>query len=62
MQDHILAFMKDPVESRPAIGWHLYHYGGNVLRFGAEGVPIKNASGYAIDGPCFGNGTYNLFP
>jgi carboxylesterase type B len=62
MQDHILAFMKDPVKGPPAIGWHPYHYGGNVLRFGAQGVPIQNASGYAIDGPCFGNGTYNPFP
>ncbi|KAJ6113798.1 Alpha/Beta hydrolase protein [Penicillium sp. IBT 18751x] len=62
MQDHILAFMKDPLNGPPAIGWNPYHYGGNVLRFGAEGIPMKNVSGYEIDGPCFGNGTYNPFP
>ncbi|KAJ5627516.1 Alpha/Beta hydrolase protein [Penicillium herquei] len=62
MQDHILAFMKDPVNGPPAIGWTPYTYGSNVLRFGANGIPVQNASGYAIDGPCYGNGTYNPFP
>ncbi|KAJ6016990.1 carboxylesterase [Penicillium sp. IBT 35674x] len=62
MQDHILAFMKDPVKGPPAIGWMPYTYGSNVLRFGAQGVPVQNVSGYEIDGPCFGNGTYNPFP
>jgi carboxylesterase type B len=62
MQDHVLAFMKDPVNGPPALGWLPYTYGSNVLRFGAEGVPIQNVSGYEIDGPCFGNGTYNPYP
>ncbi|KAJ5833805.1 Alpha/Beta hydrolase protein [Penicillium riverlandense] len=62
MQDHILAFMKDPKDGPPAIGWNPYTYGGNVVRFGANGVPVQNASGYAIDGPCYGEGTYDPFP
>ncbi|KAJ5618937.1 carboxylesterase [Penicillium lagena] len=62
MQDHILAFMKDPEDGPPAIGWNPYTYGGSVLRFGANGVPVQNASGYAIDGPCYGEGTYDPFP
>lgn len=62
MQDYILAFMKDPVNGPPAMGWLPYTYGGNVLRFGAGGVAVQNASGYDIDGPCYGNGTYNSFP
>lgn len=62
MQDAVLAFMKDPIKGPPAIGWLPYTYGSNVLRFGAGGVPVQNVSGYEIDGPCFGNGTYNSFP
>jgi hypothetical protein len=62
MQDHIMAFMKDPENGPPAIGWNPYTYGGNVVQFGANGVPVQNASGYAIDGPCYGDGIYNPFP
>lgn len=62
MQDYILAFMKDPVKGPPAMGWLPYTYGGNVLRFGADNIAVQNASGYDIDGPCYGNGTYNSFP
>ncbi|KFY24895.1 hypothetical protein V491_01976 [Pseudogymnoascus sp. VKM F-3775] len=62
MQDYILAFMKDPVKGPPAMGWLHYTYGGNVFRFGADNIAVQNASGYDIDGPCYGNGTYNSFP
>ncbi|KAJ5601471.1 carboxylesterase [Penicillium lagena] len=62
MQDHILAFMKDPIQGPPAKGWFPYTYGGDVLRFGGDGLAVQNVSGYSIDGPCFGNGTYNPFP
>ncbi|KAG4434600.1 hypothetical protein IFR05_009925 [Cadophora sp. M221] len=62
IQDYVFAFMKDPVNGPPFLGWLPYTYGGNVLRFGAGGVPVQNASGYDIDGPCYGNGTYDPFP
>ncbi|KAH8646870.1 carboxylesterase [Xylariales sp. PMI_506] len=62
MQDHILAFMKDPVSGPAAIGWLPYTYGGSVIRFGGDGIAAQNVSGYEIDGPCFGNGTYDPFP
>lgn len=62
MQDYVLAFMKDPVNGPLEMGWLPYTYGSNVLRFGAGGVPVQNVSGYEIDGPCFGNGTYDPFP
>ncbi|KAJ5246708.1 Alpha/Beta hydrolase protein [Penicillium chermesinum] len=62
MQDMIFAFLKDPVKGPPALGWLPYTYGSNVLRFGADGVPVQNVSGYEIDGPCYGNGTYNPYP
>lgn len=62
MQEYILAFMKDPINGPPSMGWMPYTYGSNVLRFGANGVPVQNVSGYEIDGPCYGNGTYNPFP
>lgn len=62
MQDHLLAFIKDPKEGPAALGWTPYTYGGSVLRFGADGIPVQKVSGYEIDGPCIGNGTYNAFP
>ncbi|KAJ5098121.1 carboxylesterase [Penicillium argentinense] len=62
MQDHLLAFMKDPKKGPASLGWVPYTYGGKVIRFGANGIPAQNVSGYEIDGPCFGNGTYNPFP
>lgn len=62
MQDLILSFMKNPYGGPPAMGWQPYTYGTNVLRFGADGVAVQNVTGYEIDGPCFGNGTYNPFP
>lgn len=62
MQDHLLAFMKDPKKGPAALGWYPYTYGSSVLRFGAGGIPVQKVSGYEIDGPCFGNGTYDAFP
>ena len=54
--------MKDPKEGPAALGWTPYSYGGSILRFGADGIPVQKVSGYEVDGPCFGNGTYNAFP
>ncbi|KAH6724201.1 Alpha/Beta hydrolase protein [Leptodontidium sp. MPI-SDFR-AT-0119] len=62
IQDYVFAFMKDSINGPPSLGWLPYTYGGNVLRCGAGGVPVQNASGYDIDGPCYGNGTYDPFP
>lgn len=62
MQDYVFAFLSDPVNGPKKMGWEPYTYGGQVLRFGADGKVVQDVSGYEIDGPCFGNGTYNPFP
>ncbi|KAH7176112.1 Alpha/Beta hydrolase protein [Dactylonectria macrodidyma] len=61
MQDRFFAFMKDPVNGLRELGWEPYEYGSDVVRFGA-GVAVSTVSGYEIDGPCFGNGTYDSSP
>lgn len=62
MQDHLLAFLKDPYSGPPSLGWHSYVYPGRILRFGADGKAIQSVSGSEIDGPCRGVGTYNPHP
>ncbi|KAH8737306.1 Alpha/Beta hydrolase protein [Ilyonectria robusta] len=63
MQDHILAFARSPHHGAKSMGWAPYHYGSNVIRFGgSDGKVTQNVSGYEIDGPCYGNGTYDLSP
>jgi acetylcholinesterase len=41
MEDHLLAFMKDPVNEPASLGWKSYAEGG-MLRFGAEGKVVPN--------------------
>ncbi|KAK7426365.1 hypothetical protein QQZ08_007120 [Neonectria magnoliae] len=63
MQDHILAFARDPLKGTKSIGWAPYHYGSSVIRFGgSDGRVARNVSGYEIDGACYGNGAYDLSP
>ncbi|KAJ7251171.1 Alpha/Beta hydrolase protein [Mycena haematopus] len=66
MQDHILAFVKDPHNGPQTIGWEPLKAsapnGGTVLRFGADGKVVQNVNGVEIDGPCKGIGTYDQFP
>lgn len=62
MQDYFFAFVKDPENGPQALGWLPYEYGSNMVRFASQGIVAQNVSGYEIDGPCDGNGTYNPFP
>jgi carboxylesterase type B len=66
MQDHILAFVKDPQNGPQTFGWEPLNVsapnGGTLLRFGADGEVVQNVNGIEVDGPCKGIGTYNQFP
>ena len=61
MEDLLLAFMKDPVNGPPSMGWKTYADGG-MLRFGADGKVVQNVSISAVDGACYGMGTYDPTP
>ena len=61
MQDHILAFMKNPYTGPPSMGW-LPATSGKMLRFGADGKAVQNVSIEAVEAVCFGKGTYDPFP
>ncbi|KAH8703257.1 Alpha/Beta hydrolase protein [Talaromyces proteolyticus] len=66
MQDHILAFAKDPYHGPQKIGWEpLVASNGSregLIRFGADGKVIQYINGIEVDGACQGVGTYNPFP
>ncbi|KAH6898490.1 Alpha/Beta hydrolase protein [Thelonectria olida] len=63
MQDHILAFARDALNGAKKMGWEPYNYGSSVIRFGgSNGKVVQKVSGYEIDGPCYGNGTYDMSP
>ncbi|KAJ7644443.1 Alpha/Beta hydrolase protein [Roridomyces roridus] len=66
MQDHILAFVKDPEKGPQKIGWPAFNAssqdGGTLIRFGADGKVVQLVDGLEVDGPCEGIGKYNQFP
>ncbi|KAJ6541444.1 Alpha/Beta hydrolase protein [Mycena capillaripes] len=66
MQDHILAFIKDPQHGPQSIGWQPMNasapHGGTLIRFGANGKVVQNVDGVEVDGPCRGIGSYTQFP
>lgn len=66
MEDLVLAFMRDPYNGPPAMGWPAFdteaENGGTMLRFGAAGQAVQNVSANAVQGVCFGNGEYDPFP
>ncbi len=68
MQDHVLAFAKDPYHGpQQTMGWNPMvalsdPYGGDVIRFGADGKVSQHVNGVEIDGVCQGIGDYNPFP
>ncbi|PVI04941.1 alpha/beta-hydrolase [Periconia macrospinosa] len=63
MQDHILAFVKDPVNGPKALGWEpTPSQGGKVARFGTGGKAIQYVDAVEVDGACFGAGEYDPFP
>ncbi|KAJ7876757.1 Alpha/Beta hydrolase protein, partial [Mycena olivaceomarginata] len=66
MQDHVLAFVKDPARGPQSVGWAPLNAsasgGGTLIRFGADGKVVQNVDGVEVDGPCNGIGTYDQFP
>lgn len=62
VQDHVLAFVKDPYKGPQSIGWNAVKDGGKVVRFGADGKVVQYVDINVIDGACSGNGTYDQFP
>ncbi|KAJ7611540.1 Alpha/Beta hydrolase protein [Mycena polygramma] len=66
MQDHLLAFVKDPEHGAQTMGWAPMNAsapdGGTFIRFGAEATVIQTVHGVEVDGPCRGIGLYNQFP
>ncbi|OJI84762.1 hypothetical protein ASPTUDRAFT_40783 [Aspergillus tubingensis CBS 134.48] len=54
MQDHISAFLKDPLNGPQLLGWEPVNSsitsGGKVLRFGADGKAVQQVDRVEIDG------------
>jgi acetylcholinesterase len=65
MQDHVLAFVKDPVNGPRTVGWMPYDHrdnGGQMLLFGADGKAVQPVNGTAVEGVCYGVGQYDSMP
>ncbi|KAH7321324.1 acetylcholinesterase [Stachybotrys elegans] len=67
MQDHILAFVKDPYNGPQEMGWQPMVVsepnGGQILRFGgSSGKVFEFVDGIDVDGACLGIGKYEPFP
>jgi acetylcholinesterase len=67
MQDHILAFVKDPFHGpQKTMGWKPLvasdPHGGDLIRFGANGKVSQHVDGVEIDGVCQGLREYDPFP
>ncbi|RGP71904.1 chlorogenic acid esterase precursor [Fusarium sporotrichioides] len=67
MQDHILAFFKDPYDGPQKLGWEPMvtseENGGFLLRFGgSSGKVVENVRGLDVDGVCSGISEYMPFP
>jgi carboxylesterase type B len=67
MQDHILAFVKDPYNGpQKMMGWKPMtasnQNGGDLIRFGAQGVVSQHINGVEVDGVCLGVREYDPFP
>ncbi|MCJ1443434.1 MAG: hypothetical protein MMC23_003932 [Stictis urceolatum] len=67
VQDHILAFVKDPYHGpQKTMGWYPLvasdPHGGDLIRFGADGKVSQHVHGIEVDGVCTGVRTYDPFP
>lgn len=51
MQDHLLAFVRDPVNGPASLGWK-DTTSGQLLRFGYDGEVVTTIEETDIDGPC----------
>ena len=56
MQDHLLAFLKDPSTVNVTVGWPAFDAdspgGGKILEFG-KGTPVRMVTGDWLDGGCY---------
>lgn len=56
MQDHILAFLKNPSTVNVTVGWPAFDAdspgGGQILEFG-KGTPVRKVTGDWLDGGCY---------
>lgn len=66
IQDHILAFVKDPYHGPQKLGWNPLVASdpniGDLLRFGANGKVSQHIDGVEIFGVCSGVREYDPFP
>lgn len=66
MEDYLFAFLKDPWNGPKTMGWVPFDpnasNGGTILRFGAGGKTVQNATGHEVQDWCYGNGTYDFSP
>lgn len=66
MQEHILAFMKNPYHGPEELGWNALDARGartgKVIRFGAGGKAVQYVDSLELDGVCQGLGNYDAFP
>ncbi|KAH7353573.1 acetylcholinesterase [Plectosphaerella cucumerina] len=67
IQDHILAFAKDPYNGPQELGWEPMDTtapnGGSLLRFGgSSGKILEYVDGIEVDGACLGLRKYDSFP
>jgi hypothetical protein len=63
VQDHLLAFIKDPATVSSAAGWPMFNPngtdGGLMIEFG-NGAAVKNYTGEYVEGACWYSST--VFP
>ncbi|KAL3247864.1 hypothetical protein ABHI18_012275, partial [Aspergillus niger] len=53
-QDLYLAFMRDPVNGLPAMGWPAYHPDGYAMMFAANGTVTSLLPMSTLETPCAG--------
>lgn len=62
MQDYVLAFMRDPENGVEKIGLQKAQ-GGEMLRFGADGLVVQSVSEAVVDASCYNSSVpYNYSP
>jgi hypothetical protein len=66
MEDFLLAFMTDPWNGPANVGVPRFDStaegGGTIVRFGADGVAMREVDAEVVQGVCFGEGEYDPFP
>ncbi|KAF2441573.1 alpha/beta-hydrolase [Karstenula rhodostoma CBS 690.94] len=66
MQDHVLAFMRDPLRGPQKLGWQALDarkpQKGTLIRFGTGGKAVRYVNSFEVDRVCQGLGEYEAFP